>query len=668
MSAAPTHFRPEIQGLRAWAVMLVFLFHLWPESLRGGFIGVDVFFVISGYLITGILLREAEKTGTVSLKSFYARRIRRLMPAASLVLLASTAMLPLIPRVEWEQNAFHLVASTLYAENWWLAHQAVDYFGAEESPSLVQHYWSLAIEEQFYILWPLVMLGLCALKSRLPFRTLALWGLGTLTLISFMCSLWLTESSPRNAYFLTHTRLWELGVGGLLALSGYAVASARIRAVLLWAGLASILASAGCITPASGFPGWIALFPVLGSVAVLLSRGEGIGGKWLLNCRPAQFLGDISYAIYLWHWPLIVVWHAQVGELPLWGALLILAATIPLAWATRRYVETYFLTRGRWAADDGLMYRLGGTLAALCIFAAAAVYIYIHAYVYLATKNTPSPEDYPGAAVLLSGAVAPAGKELLPPLWQVKQDKPDVYRKDCHVGYGDDDPVACEYGDPKAETHIVLVGDSHAAQWVPALDAIAQKRGWRLTVFTKSACPLLPVLVGEDEPYQTCYDWGQSVVKWMKRVQPDLVVQTQAARTLAYAPSETREQRFEKTRDAVLRLWKELEDGGIDFIALRDTPAMPEDPTVCLSKDPKCAYPRAEVLRPDPLENAAIIDPAVPYVDMSDGICNAETCDVVVGNIIVWRDYEHMTMTYVRTLEEKLEKALLAAMAEGETK
>lgn len=668
MSISPKHFRPEIQGLRAWAVMLVFLFHLWPQTLVGGFIGVDVFFVISGYLITGILLREAEKTGTISLKSFYARRIRRLMPAASLVLLASTAMLPLIPRVEWEQNAYHLIASTLYAENWWLAHQAVDYFGAEESPSLVQHYWSLAIEEQFYILWPLVMLGLCTLKNKLPFRTLALWGLGLLTLASFACSLWLTESSPRNAYFLTHTRLWELGVGGLLALSGYAVASARIRAILLWAGLASIVASAAIIIPTSGFPGWIALFPVLGSVAVLLSRGEGSGGKWLLNCRPAQFLGDISYAIYLWHWPLIVVWHSQVGELPLWGALLILSATIPLAWLTRRYVETYFLTHGRWAVNDRLMYRLGGSLAALCIFAAAGISIYIHTYVYLTKHAAPSPLDYPGAAVLLSGAVAPAGKEPIPPLWQVKQDKPDVYRKDCHVGYEDDDPVACEYGIPGAETHLVLVGDSHAAQWVPALDEIAQRRGWRLTVFTKSACPLLPVMVGELEPYQTCYDWGRSVIEWMKRVKPDMVVQAQAARFLAYMPNATEEQRFVATRDALPKLWKEFEDAGIHFIAMRDTPVMHEDPTVCLSKDPKCAYPRAQVLRPDPLEAAAIIDPTVPCLDMTDGICNAKTCDVVVGNVIVWRDYEHMTMTYVRTLEAELEKALLAAMAEDETK
>lgn len=653
-------FRPEIQGLRAWAVLLVMVFHLWPSALPGGFIGVDVFFVISGYLITRLLMDEAEQSRTISLTGFYARRIRRLLPAATLVLLVVTAFLPMIPRAQWEQNAMHLIASTLYVENWWLAWQAVDYFGAEEAPSVVQHYWSLAVEEQFYLLWPILMLGLCQLawKRNFAARKAVLLGLAVLTLGSFGCSVWLTEAHPQNAYFFTHVRLWELGAGGLLAVSQIAIASTVLRKLLVALGMVLLVGSAFLVAH-DGFPGWVALAPVSAAVLLILSRAEGAAGFVLLRTRPVQFLGDISYSLYLWHWPLIVWWQAQVGEVDISAGVALFVGAVVLATLTRRYVEEYVLYgRMRWSWPREHVYRFGAVMMVACILSAGGIWTYIHSYVYYTADQRMNPVEYPGAAALLLRAPVQSGVEPLPSLLHVRQDKPDLYRKDCHVGYEDHVPVACEYGNRNARKHVVLVGDSHAAQWVPALDALAQKYDWRLTVFTKSACPLLNARVGEKEAYENCYLWGQQVIGWLKSNKPALFIQTEERISLVYAPALPLEKRQLATRDAILSLWDELEREGINVLALRDVPILDEDPTTCLSKQKHCSFDREKALGYDPLYEAALEDPTIPFIDMTDGICGKEKCDAVVGNVVVWRDYGHLTVTYVNTLAPTLGQRL----------
>lgn len=661
MSHDRDDFRPEIQGLRAWAVSLVMLFHLWPSALPGGFIGVDVFFVISGFLITRLLMNEALCERRISLSGFYARRIRRLLPAASLVLLASIALLPMLPRVHWEQNALHVIASALYVENWWLAWQAVDYFGAEEAPSVVQHYWSLAIEEQFYLFWPLLMLGLCRLawKAGDTPRKPVLMGLALLTGASFFLSLYLTTLHPKNAYFFTHTRLWELGVGGLLAVSQLAIHSVVLRKAAAMSGLGLVLFGAALlIDRESAFPGWLALLPVGGAALIILSRGEGLFGRYLLHARPLQFIGDISYSLYLWHWPLIIWWQSQIGMVTLPAGILLLAVALLLATFTRRYVEEYFLRQKSWSWPRMHIYRFGGALTAVCLAAAGGVSLYIHSYVYYSADQRVNSADYPGAAALLAFAPVSRNKEPLPSLLRVKQDKPDLYRKDCHVDYEDSTPVACEYGLRNGSKHVVLAGDSHAAQWVPALDKLAREHNWRLTVFTKSACPLLTARIGEKTPYDNCYIWGQQVLAWMKVNKPALFIQTQARSSLVYLPGESLAKRREATRDAILSLWESVENEGIRVLALRDVPNLKEDPPTCLAKQEQCSYDREESLGYDPLYEAALVDPTIPFIDMTDGICGRERCEAVVGNVMVWRDHGHLTVTYVNTLAPALGQRL----------
>ena len=352
-------FMPEIQGLRAVAVGLVVLFHLWPAEVPGGFVGVDVFFVISGYLITSHLMREVDATGTVRLGSFYARRARRLLPASLLVLAVSGIAAALILPAQLARSAMReVVASAVYVENLWLASQAVTYSASNDTASPLQHYWSLSTEEQFYALWPALILVAVQLARRAGrggagpdvgrTRRAVAGVLLALAAASLVHSIVLTASDPAAAYFVTTTRAWEFAAGALLSFVMARWTPSGAAAVgLRWAGLAAVVATSFAISQATPFPGAVALVPVLGTAAIILA-GDARPSDPLLrvgNLRPVQWLGDVSYAVYLWHWPLIALGPFVLGrELSAVDKAAILVITGVLAHLTRRFVEQPFLT------------------------------------------------------------------------------------------------------------------------------------------------------------------------------------------------------------------------------------------------------------------------------------------------------------------------------------
>jgi peptidoglycan/LPS O-acetylase OafA/YrhL len=352
-------FRPDIQGLRAIAVSLVVFYHLYPSVLPGGYAGVDVFFVISGYLITGQLWRGCQKSGRMRLADFWGRRARRLVPAAALVLAVTWGVSRIVlPATQLADTARQVLASALYVQNWELASNAVNYLQQSNAPTPVQHFWSLSVEEQFYFIWPLLFLlalflarrwaghgshgdaaaRRTALAHRIAFALTAI-----LVAASLVYSIYDTAANPAQAYFVTTTRMWELGAGGLLALLPASI-TGRLgkHGWLGWAGLAAIAASQFVLTGSTPFPGWIALLPVAGTLA-LIAGGSSRGrlGPWpLTSARPMVFLGGISYSLYLWHWPVIVLWEAWSGHGPgvVSGAALVLAS-VTLAWLTKVMVE-----------------------------------------------------------------------------------------------------------------------------------------------------------------------------------------------------------------------------------------------------------------------------------------------------------------------------------------
>lgn len=463
-SAAPRRsIRRDIEGLRALAVGLVVAYHLWPGRLPGGFVGVDVFLVVSGFLITTHLLEHPPRRAH-DLVVFWGRRIRRLLPASFLVLLVTLVLAwQFAPVTQWAETARQVLASTFYVENWALASSAVDYLAADNAPSPVQHLWSLGVEEQFYLVWPVLVLALAWAGRRLTrgrgdrSRMAITAGLGIVVMASFAWSLYLTSADPARAYFETPVRVWELGAGALLA--GVAPAVARglgeravIRAVLAWAGLAAIVAGAFLLDGSTPFPGTAALWPVLGTLAVIAAHAEGRGSPHrLLALGPVQYVGSISYSVYLWHWPLIVLFPYVVGHnrnvLESVGIVLV---TLVLAALTKAFVED----RLRGSRP------LGVPLWRTYVFMAVGMALLVLAVTYVRSdlaRVEQASEDRLAAAVagddpcFGAGALAtegcqPHGPQLFLEPATAAADKPAPYEDDCWVLGDFTEQKVCTYG------------------------------------------------------------------------------------------------------------------------------------------------------------------------------------------------------------------------------
>lgn len=625
--------------------------------------GVDVFFVISGYLITGLLQRELTKNGSISLPRFYSRRVRRLAPVATLVLLATLAATPLLPEALWSSTAWEVVASAMYVENWRLSWLAIDYLGAGETPSPVQHYWSLSIEEQFYILWPGIMIAGTALARRmsLPPRLGLLLILWALTVTSFVASVALTRRSPESAYFLTHTRAWELGLGGLLALHSLPPLAGRIRELMRSLGLGAIIISAVTYSEETAFPGYAAVLPTLGTALVIAAGATQ--ARWssfrLLACRPSQQLGDISYSLYLWHWPIIVVYGAyHPGHIDLSNGLAIAVICLLLSTFSKRHIEDRFRLGSKDTPRPWSALGVGLGSISLTSGAAALVLFVVEVPQPLAARGLPKGA-YPGPYALLTNAPVPPGVSVRPSLAVAKKDTADVYENGCHLRFSGIDPRPCEYGRGDSDFHVVVAGDSHAANWIPALAVLAEQRGWRLTTHTKSSCALLRAPVSRrGKRYPECQAWGARVLESVRQTRPDLVVWAKSSGSNLWTADGDEPSSME---GAIIDVWRHLEHLGVRVIAIADTPIFPFDPPSCLSKKTTCSVRRAVAFRDDPILPAGKRNPSTPVIDMTDALCTATECPAVVGNVLAWRDRHHLTATYARMLAPFLGNRIDAA-------
>ena len=665
---ASTPFRPDIQGLRAIAVGLVLVFHIWPDWLPGGYVGVDVFFVISGYLITSLLWRELERSGTISLRGFYARRVRRLLPAASVVLLAvALATLLWAPQFKWREIAYDIAASALYVQNWRLSSNAVDYLAAEEAIGPLKHFWSLAIEEQYYIVWPLsLLIGVALLSGR---RTMG--RRSALTVLALLVgtgslgfSVQLTADEPAIAYFATHARIWELAMGSALALSPGRWGPRWARAGAGWTGLAMMLAAGLLFDRETQFPGHAALLPTVGTALVLWAGAGAQAGavQRLLALRPMQFLGDISYSLYLWHWPLIVFagyvlgrGHSTAEGLPL------LAGSILLAWWSTAQVENRFRAGHGGAGEPRSRIGAPGIAAigmGLCLVAATAIVVLVEQR-GRAAGELAGDDAHPGARSLLAGVPAPEGVPLLPALAVAREDLAAAYGNGCHQRPRHVEPGGCDIGNPDGDYVVVLVGDSHAANWIPALEEAGRMTGARVLSYTKSACALTRRDVAlRGKPYPECTQWSEAMIVELRALRPDLLLLARSRQTGLYGAESVRENTALAT--AMYReMLAELRDIAGRVVVLRDTPRMRADPPECLAKSMECGTPiRRAMSGIDPMYEAAAAVPGVERVDLTDAFCTAEYCPAVVGNVLVWRDRHHFTATYARSIAGELARRL----------
>ena len=408
-----TTMRADIQALRAVAVLTVLVFHVWPAAMPGGYVGVDVFFVISGFLITGVLLKDLERGG-LDFRRFYARRIRRLLPAASLTLVATlvTAWM-VLPGSAVRSLAWETGAATLYVANWLFVSNSVDYLAGGGAPSAVLHYWSLSIEEQFYILWPLLIFGASLLAGRtaLGARRVSGWLLALMIVLSLAWAVYLSFTDPAPAYFMTTTRVWELGVGSMIAIAGLKLPAARpgLASLLAVAGLAAIVVSALTYDTTLPFPGYEAILPVFGAAAVIIA---GISSGSLLDrifsWRPVQYIGDISYSLYLWHWPVIVFYPYVAGRNVEHFADVFTAVGVSLllAHASKVWVEDRF--RSPTSGASGTQVGVATAPGIVVVSTGAVLLVSMLILANAVPRGAPdvvADEDYPGAAAGHSPAV-----------------------------------------------------------------------------------------------------------------------------------------------------------------------------------------------------------------------------------------------------------------------
>lgn len=678
--AEPSRFIPHVQGLRAIAVLAVVLYHFWPGRFSGGYVGVDVFFVISGFLITAHLMRELTATGTVRLGQFWARRARRLLPASLLVLLfcALVAMSPYLTPISALPNEVReILASTFYVENWYLALNSADYLNHAGDPTTVQHYWSLSLEEQFYVMWPLIMLlaAWMAVKYfRGARRRAVIIALGIVTAASFVFCVIFTITNPAPAYFVTFGRMWQFGLGAMVAL----VPALRIRHavgsfLLGWAGIAVLVIVIFRFDGQTPFPGYMAAIPTLAAAAVIAASNTE---RWwyptrVLAIPPAQFVGNISYSLYLWHWPLIII----APSVPFWGLTIyhrvaLLLICFVLAWLTKRFVEDP--ARG-WKVLTSRPARvtLWSSLAAMLVVggtAGIAWAVNAPAYTEGVRAIQELREDPPecfGAAIVLDAGCAGTdfGDTILPAPGFAGVDRPAD--EQCFVQLNDARPVSCEFGSDAADApRVALIGDSHAYQLLSTFQRMADENGWHLTTYFKGACPW------NTTPLSTPGAFGEACTQWREGVTDALAdADLDAVFTAAIATTPYSSSGYDSSYDAAVAgyqdAWSGVLDRGIPVITLVDNPVWETDPNKCLRTRAmsECDGPRSELLvADDPLRGAASGLAGVTLLDFTDVFCGAEVCMPVVGGANVYRDQDHLTVSFVDTLAPWYTAAITSAL------
>ncbi|WP_229702525.1 acyltransferase family protein [Streptomyces albiflavescens] len=657
--------RLDIQGLRALAVSLVVLSHAGVSVVGGGYVGVDVFFVISGFLITSLLSRELRATGGISVRKFYARRALRLLPASTLVVVTTLGGAWLfLSKIRFADYVGDALSSALYAVNLRLAINGTDYLAQGSPPSPFQHFWSLAVEEQFYLLWPLLLLLSWKLARR---RALLVAPLVALCLVSFGLSVSVTESSPPWAYFGPHTRVWELGVGSLLALfvARLEQLPPTLSAPMTWTGLACVVLSALRFDQDTPFPGYHALLPVVGA-ALLLAGGcspARFGAGRLLSRQPLVWLGGLSYGWYLWHWPLLLIGPIALGRPATVRLALVLSAiALLLAWATVHLVENpvrfHTAFRGRHGRALGLGLGLSVGAAVLSLIAAAfppAIDSGAPAPTLKGTLAT-APDAKSRLTELLDASETRLPSNLAPALTKIKDAKSAIYRDGCHVNYASTRTPTCVYGSRSADKVVVLFGDSHAAQWFPALNRLAQAHRWKLVSLTKASCKVAAVtIIQGGKPYVSCDAWRSRALAKIKDLRPSLVIVSSSD---AGDPAQPMSNPLQGWTAGFRDTFRTLAGTGAQVAAILDTPWPKGDAVDCAALHPlrlgRCTNHVPQAIR-DQTRTDAIKEAArsthTAVIDPEPWLCTREgTCPVVVGDTFVYRDDSHMAEAYAEAI------------------
>ncbi|MDP9694940.1 UNVERIFIED_ORG: peptidoglycan/LPS O-acetylase OafA/YrhL [Arthrobacter globiformis] len=658
-------FRPEIQGLRSLAVLMVVAYHVWFGRVSGG---VDVFLMISAFLMTLQFTNKFDRKTPVDLLRHWLHLFRRLLPASAVVIAATLlATFLFVPKTRWTAIIEQGWASLLYYQNFLLKAQAVDYYAADHSQaSPFQHFWSLSIQGQIFILWPLIFVAaaLLARAFRLRYRGLLLYIFGTVFAASLTFSVYYTATNQAQAYFDTGARLWEFALGSLVALVLPALnLPRRMRVWLGWTGVAAMLACGLVLNVETAFPGFIALWPILAASAVIVAgqTGSRYGVDRLLSSGPLVKLGDNSFALYLWHWPVLVIYLIWSGKDHAgWlSGTAVVAASLLLAVLTTRFIEKPWR---QWAWPDARRRR-----AIIAVLAAGTIAVVpLSGWKYVLDQENralilKAEQNNPGSKALDPGFIDKADTDagVLPAADRLSKDfalldgrcegplapGPGLLEKACGQTKGLEKPAK----------KILVLGNSHAEQWMAALAPVAKKNNWLLYYVLKGGCVYAPPASGLEAD---CEAFNRKVDKYIAQQKPDAIV-TVATAASPSSPAERLAPGFEQ-------LARQFTADGIDVVGIRDNPRFIQNMADCVmskgADDPACNPPRESVLPETPAFSPLIGKIAgLSLLDMTDRLCTETSCRAQVGNMFVYLDEHHLSATYARTMADVLESRLLAA-------
>ncbi|MFJ8237815.1 acyltransferase family protein [Ureibacillus sp. NPDC094379] len=650
-------FRPEIEGVRTVAALLVAIYHIWLGSVSGG---VDVFFIVSGYLITTSLLSRIEKYGKINLFENYLGLAKRLFPLAFIVLLFTTVVSVLImPKAQWRQIISEVFASAFYFQNWRLSFNSVDYLAQNNEASPLQHFWALSIQGQFYLTWPFIIIFSYFIARKIlktPVRKTLLGVLIAIFTLSLIYSVYITAVNQPWAYFDTLARVWEFSLGGILALLiPYLSFNKLISLLIGWIGLA-IICFTGILLPVSTvFPGFAALLPTSGVILILISaeNNSGYGVGRFLGSKPFLLFGNISYGFYLWHFPLLIFYFAYTGNktVTLLGGIAILLMTFVLSIISTKRIEEP-------VRKISLKQSKGKVVSIVIAFMLPVLIVNTSWEGYVqqsneSLKGTQSLEDYPGARSIFENINTTPDIEPFPSTALVKEDLPAFYGQPGCVSWQGSQVTKCSFGVLENPDYIIgLVGGSHSGHWFPALEEIANDLNLKIDVYNQDGCRFT------DDDFggvltENCMEWNGLVIEELRSNPPSLVFTTANVNNGDTIP------------EGYLSQWKKLE-GITEIFAIRDNPRMKQDIPLCLEREKEnnnCSISRDKALSEiPPWENTEGIPGNVTFGDLSDYFCDNQTCPPVIGNVIVYRDKHHITTAYSRTLAPALKEQLIVAL------
>ncbi|WP_214754100.1 acyltransferase family protein [Exiguobacterium sp. s16] len=656
----PKKFRPEIEGLRAVAALLVAIYHIWLGRVSGG---VDVFFVVSGFLITASLLSRYRRLGSVNFFDYLFGLFKRLFPAAFFVLAAVTiASYFFLPSVRWGQTIQELFASALYFQNWELAFSAVDYLDAGNDKSPVQHFWAMSIQAQFYVIWFfLITLAIFWVKRSKTedIRPKLLAIFITVFIPSFAYSVWMTGHNQPWAYFDTFARVWEFSLGGILFLVISKIRLAPLASTIVgWLGLATLVSTGLLLDVGGVFPGYVALLPTFAAVMILVAgeNGSTYGVERLLGSKPLAKLGSLSYGFYLWHWPLLTFYYVWKGatDVSLADGVGIILISLALSYVTTSIIERPVRTLN---TKTNYHPKVVGTLIAfmlpvLVMNVAWQAKIEAEQSEQLSLATSP---DYPGGLVFTDTFANTPELPYIPFDADIVNDRSEPFWDGCHAPVPETNVLTCDYGETEDPLYkVALVGGSHSSHWHPALNTFIKDERIHLVNMTKSACRFSTGIIGN---YPECNEWNTKIVDAIVEADVDLVI------TMA----DIGHQENIGVPEGYVERFKQLEALDIPIFAIRDTPFFDNRVPACLAEfgrnADECSVDREKTLPAvSDWDQLADKPSNVYYYDYSDYICEEDVCRPVVGNVVGYVDSNHMTKSFNETLAPFVREDLMALL------